>query len=306
MQKAWGVLAKGQQSLKGIGCKQCGFLATSAKQIIWTREKCYETAKLFEYLSDFMKECPVGYVIASRNKWLKDYTWLKRKQHPNGYWTKELVMAEAHKYTSSHEFKEGNLKAYNAARRTGWIKECTWFIKPKNAKKWDYNTCFDEAQKYTSRQEFRMKSITAYVVARKHGWLNEYVWLRKLIFLSHDFCMQEARKYKYYNDFRSGSHRAYLVARKHKWLKEYDWLIKEPKEPHNNKWNYDTCYAEAKKYKTRSAFDKKGGGAYDVARKNGWLADYTWMPDITAEDSKVDSVYRYFFKEQMQFMSEER
>ena len=82
------------------------------------------------------------------------------------------------------------------------------------------------------------------------------------------------------------------------WLKKFDWLIKEPIEPYNKKWNYDTCFAEAKKYKTRSEFNKKRSRAYDVARRNGWLADYTWMPDITAADSKVDSVYRYFFKEQ--------
>ena len=121
--------------LKGIGCPKCGFIISSSKQRIWTREKCYETARQYEYLNSFMKDNPIAYGIASKNKWLKEYTWLKRKQLPNGYWTKELVMAEAHKYTSSHDFEEGTPKAYSAAHRHGWIKECTWFIKPKNAKK---------------------------------------------------------------------------------------------------------------------------------------------------------------------------
>ena len=45
--------------------------------------------------------------------------------------------------------------------------------------------------------------------------------------------------------------------------------------------------------------DLKGcSGAYDVARRNGWLVDYTWMPDLSALDAKVDSVYCYIFKEQ--------
>ena len=89
-----------------------------------------------------------------------------------------------------------------------------------------------------------------------------------------------------------------MVARKRDWLHEYTWLIKEPVEPYNKKWKYDTCYAEAKKYKTRSAFNKGCSGAYDVARRNGWLVDYTWMPDLTESDAKVDSVYCYLFEEQ--------
>ena len=284
--------------LRGVGCPKCGFITSSSKQRFWTREKCYETARQYKELNSFSKECQAAYVIAHRNGWLQDYTWLSRRQLPNGYWTKELVIEEARKYTSAHEFKEGSPKAYSAAHRHGWIKECTWFIKPKNAKKWNYNTCFEEAQKYTSRQEFRQKSITAYTKARDNGWLEEYDWLERLILYSYDVCLEEARKYTYFNDFRSGSHHAYLVARSRGWLKKFDWLIKEPVEPYNKKWNYDTCFAEAKKYKTRSEFNKKRPGAYHVARRNGWLNDYTWMPDITAEDSKVDSVYIYLFEEQ--------
>ena len=281
--------------LRGVGCPKCGLIKSSSKQKIWTKEKCYETAKDYKDIGSFCKENQVAYVIALRNGWLKDYSWLERKKLPNGFWTKELVLEEAQKYSTPRDFEEGNKQAYNAARNHGWMKECTWFIKPKNAKKWDYNTCFEEAQKFTSRQDFRMNSTTAYTVARNHGWLEEYDWLEKKIVLSDEVCLQEARKYTYFSDFRSGSHRAYLVARSHGWLKNYDWLIKEPIEPYNKKWNYDTCYAKAKKYKTRSSFNKGCSGAYDVARRNGWLSDYTWMPDLSSHDAKVDSVYCYIF-----------
>ena len=283
--------------LKGVGCPKCGIIISSSKQRVWTKERCYELAKQYKDLTSFAKESQVAYGKACKNGWIIDYTWLERKKTPNGFWTKDRVLEEARKYTSYSEFEKESSTAFNAARNHGWTKDCTWFQKPKNAKKWDYNTCFDEAQKYTSKQEFRIQSITAYTVARKHGWLEEYVWLGKLIVYSYDVCLQEARKYEYLNDFRSGSHRAYLVARSQGWLKKFDWLIKEPTEPYNKKWKYDTCFAEAKKYKTRSAFNKKCSGAYDVARRNGWLKDYTWMPDITAADSKVDSVYIYLFKE---------
>lgn len=285
--------------LKGIGCPQCGIIKSSSKQKIWTKEKCYEAALKYTDLGTFSKECQVAYVIAHRNGWIIDYTWLNRKKLPNGYLTKELVMKEARKYTSSHDFMEGSRQAYNAARRRGWIKECVWFKKPRNAKKWDYNTCYEEALKFTSKIEFRKNANTAYCVARNHGWLVEYKWLKNYDELyNYDECFVEAQKYKYYSDFRTNSHPYYMVARKRGWLKEFSWLIKEYSEPHNKKWNYDTCYEEAKKYATKGAFGKGASGAYDVARRNGWLSDYTWFPDFSASDAKVDSVYCYYFKEQ--------
>ena len=284
--------------LKGVGCPKCGIIKSSSAQKIWTQEKCYETALQFKDISTFCREEQVAYVIAHRNGWLKDYMWLDRKKLPNGTWTKELVLAEARKYSSSRDFKEGNLQAYNAAHNHGWLKDCTWFIPPKNAKKWNYETCFDEAQKYTSKPEFRQNSITAYCIARDKGWLSEYTWLEEHKIYSYEECIIKAKEFEYYNDFRYKAHPYYMVARKRGWLREYSWLIKEPVEPHNKKWKYDTCYAEAKKYKTRSAFNKGCSGAYDVARRNGWLADYTWMPDLTELDAKVDSVYCYLFEEQ--------
>ena len=285
--------------MRGIGCPKCGIIKSSSAQKIWTREKCYETALQYKDLTTFSKECSVAYSIAHRNGWLPEYTWLERKKIPNGILTKEYVLGEAHKYKSSREFKEENIQAYRAACRRKWIHECTWFTKPKNAKKWNYDTCYEEAQKYTSRTDFRINSITAYSIARDNGWLKDYTWLGERVYpFNYNECLAEAHKYQYYNDFRSGSHDYYMAARKRGWLPEYTWLIKEPIEPYNKKWNYDTCYAEAKKYSTRSAFGKGGKGAYDVARKNGWLADYTWMPDLTASDAKVDSVYCYIFEEQ--------
>ena len=284
--------------LKGAGCPKCGFIIGSSKQRIWTREKCYELAMQYKDLTSFVKECQVAYGKACRNDWIKDYTWLERKSLPSGYWTKELVIEEAHKYSSSGEFKKGSKLAYNAACRNGWIKECVWFEKPKNAKKWDYDTCLAEARKFVTRSEFRENAITAYNKARDNGWLDEYTWLEVTNPWNYNLCMEEAHKYSYYHDFRLKSHDAFMTARNNGWLKLYTWLIKEPIEPYNKKWNYDTCFVEAKKYKTRSEFNNKRPGAYHVARRNGWLADYTWMPDLSASDAKVDSVYCYLFEEQ--------
>ena len=131
--------------LGGFGCKQCGFIANRVKQTIWTRQKCFELAKQYKDLTSFRKGCQVAYSKACENNWLNDYTWLERTVIPNGYWTKEFILAEARKYSSFGEFKRENRKAYNAACNRKLLKECTWFAKPKNAKKWNYEACLEEA-----------------------------------------------------------------------------------------------------------------------------------------------------------------
>lgn len=284
--------------LHGHGCPKCGIEMNTAAQKIWTQESCYSKAKEYTDLTTFYKECQSAYVIAARNGWLQEYIWLKKKKSQNGYWTQERVFQEASRFSTRKEFRNESPGAYNAAMKHGWMCDYTWFPKASNEKKWFYDTCYQEALKYTSKRDFRIKSVTAYCVARDNGWLAEYTWLADISYeWTFETCMNEAKKYKYYNDFKSKSYEAYIAARKRGWLPNYSWLIKEPVEAWNKKWNYETCYAEAKKYKTRGAFGKHGKGAYDIARKNGWLSDYTWFPDFSDSDSKVDSVYRYFFAE---------
>lgn len=41
-----------------------------------------------------------------------------------------------------------------------------------------------------------------------------------------------------------------------------------------NHWTYETCMKESKKYNTRNEFKKGCSGAYNVARKNGWVDDF--------------------------------
>lgn len=283
--------------LSGHGCPKCGTLQSSSQQKIWTKQTCYSEAKKYTTVGDFCKLSKSAYVIAVRCGWLQDYTWLSRKKVANGFWTKERVFAEAKKYTERKDFIKQSPGAYNAAQKLGMMSELKWFPAPKNAKKWNRESCYKEAQKYRSKTDFRKKSIVAYCIARDNGWLADYDWFVPPEFLwNHEKCIKVAKRFEYYADFRTSEPTAYMAARKRGWLPEYTWLIKEHVEVWNKKWNYDTCYAEAEKYKTKGEFGKKGKGAYEVARRNGWLSDYTWFPDFTDSDAKVDSVYRYYFQ----------
>lgn len=38
--------------------------------------------------------------------------------------------------------------------------------------------------------------------------------------------------------------------------------------------NYENCYNESKKYKSRSEFQRGSGSAYISSNKNGWLDEF--------------------------------
>ena len=102
---------------------------------------------------------------------------------PKGYWkNKHNIMQEAKKYKTKEEFQKGNLSAFLAAYRYGYIDEMTWLVKQKQHKKnhWNYENIKNEAIKYDTKTEFFKGNQTAYRAALKLGiiddfFLNDYI-----------------------------------------------------------------------------------------------------------------------------------
>jgi len=92
---------------------------------------------------------------------------------------------------------------------------------------------------------------------------------------NYERCYEEAKKYKSRGEFAKKSGAAYQFAWSKNWLDEYTWF--EPQKKPSCYWNEGTCREEAKKYKSRHEFEINAVSAYDVARKNGWMDEYTWF-----------------------------
>jgi hypothetical protein len=201
----------------------------------------------------------------------------------NGKWTKTKCHEEAHKYTSASEFGKSSPSAYEAARRNGWLKDYTWFVTLKTF--WDEQTCYSEAMKYKTRGDFFKGCRSAYHKSLKEGWINNYTWLHSRqqkpagYWDNYEHCYEEAKKYTTRRKFQRASQGAYYRAWQNGWLDDYTWF-EEKKKP-NGYWNRETCYEEAKKYKSRSEFGKKAVRAYGLALEKGWIDDYTWFEDQT-------------------------
>ena len=97
----------------------------------------------------------------------------------------------------------------------------------------------------------------------------------KIMKWTYERCYEEAKKYKTRSEYKKGSASAYSSSCRKSWLNDYFWF--EKKQKPNGYWTYENCYKEAKKYKTRSDFNKGSKGAYNVSLKNGWLDNYTWF-----------------------------
>lgn len=104
-------------------------------------------------------------------------------KHPKNYWKdKGNIMAEARKYKTKEEFQKGNLSAFLAAYRYGYMDGMTWLVKQKQHKKnhWNYENIKNEAIKYDTKTEFFKGNQTAYRAALKLGiiddfFLNDYI-----------------------------------------------------------------------------------------------------------------------------------
>lgn len=147
---------------------------------------------------------------------------------------------------------------------------------------WNYEHCYQEAQKYNTRMDFKKGCSSAYNVAKKNKWLDKYTWFQKpqrISIWTKEKCNEEARKYRYSTEFRKNSSSAWSKAFKEGWIKEYTWFKNGNKIYADKKriWTKKTCYELALKCRTRSDFKNHNQCAYDTARKNGWLDDYTWF-----------------------------
>lgn len=96
---------------------------------------------------------------------------------PKYYWkNKENIMAEAKKYSTKEEFQKGNLSAFLAAYRYGYIDDMDWLVRQKQHKNgyWNYEHIKEEAFKYNTKTEFSKGNATAYRAALKLGIIDDF------------------------------------------------------------------------------------------------------------------------------------
>lgn len=142
-------------------------------------------SRKFSSRTEFKKCSGNAYNSAVKNGWINQMPWLDENngRHPKGYWKeKDNIMSEAMNFSTKEEFKKGNLTAFLAAYKYGYIDEMVWLVRQKQHKNgyWTYENIEREALKYNTKTEFFNGNQTAYRAALKMGviddfFLNDYI-----------------------------------------------------------------------------------------------------------------------------------
>ena len=243
----------------------------------WNKERCFEEAQKYKSRNEFQKGSNVAYSKARENEWLDDYDWLEDQRF-------DLIDGKID-CVYVYEFKEQN---------TAYIGRT--LIKTQKRRDRDHIFKLDSVSSFAKEHNIAVPpmmiletNLTIKEGAKQEGyWLKKYqedgwITLNKAKTGSigsiakgkwnYKRCKEEAMKYKSRSEFKKGKQRAYQVARINHWLDDYIWF--EQKCKPNGYWNnYEHCYEESLKYKTRMGFKKGSNTAYDSACKNHWLDDF--------------------------------
>jgi ribosomal protein L32E len=142
----------------------------------WTEERLMESAKKYDCYSDWIKNEDKAYKAACKKGLIDKCTaHMNLTIKPAGYWTKELLLAEARKWNTLKEWRELGEGIYRA-KPLGCYEECiahmVFDIKPSGY--WNVKeNVLAEALKYSSKSEWQEKSNGSKKAAKQNGWYEE-------------------------------------------------------------------------------------------------------------------------------------
>ena len=268
-------------------------------------ENNYKEARKYNSKSEFAKGCGSAYKVACKNGLLDNYTWFETKQKPRGYWEiYENNYNEARKYNSRSEFAKACSGAYRVALKKCLLDNYIWFEKdldPYKNKKHTVYCYIYENNVYvgiTIDAERRHKEhstdeqSTVYKFAKQNNIL-----IPQLTELETNLSIEEAREKEdfYVKKFKQEKWNVLNKAKTGKNCGSLGGL-------NNGKWNEQTCYQEAQKYKSRSEFEKGCETAYKVALKKGLLDNYIWFTE-QQKPSGYWEIYENNYKEAKKYKS---
>lgn len=249
----------------------------------WAKEACYEEAKKYKSRSEFQKKKHRAYDAACKYGILDQCTWFNSKRNKKGTWTYEKCKEVSMQFDNITDFYRTFPGAYSSSNRNGWIEDFNWLKRKDNIYKSNrdnvYAYFFNEFNSvYIGRSvEPEVRNIkhktdkrsTVFKFAKK----NE-IQIPEMTILENGLTLEEGLKKEDY----------YV-----KKYREEGWNVLNKAKTgirsgalgtlNNCKWNKKTCCEESKKYNNKTDFKNKSGRAYEKARKNGWLDEYTWLKD---------------------------
>ncbi len=181
----------------------------------------------------------------------------------------ETVKREALAYKSRSSFKNNSIKAYNFARKNGWLDMVCDHMLPRC--KWDVEKAKAEVSKYSNKTELRKNNASVYNWVVKNNLASEVFqnlpgrkprgtrikWTLEMV-------ESEAKKYSCRAEFVQSNHNAYNWARTHGFLDKVCRHMVPLKKRHT----LAHCLELAKRCKNKREFREKHYSEYQWVLRN--------------------------------------
>ena len=198
--------------------------------------------------------------------------------HRLTFWEdKSKTIEESKKYSSRGEFYKKAHGAYVVSKNNGWLNEMTW-LNRKNVYKDPVDTVY--------RYYFPSKNAI-YVGRTIYPSLRDRQHRKREYDTVYKFSKEHSIDIPTMEIIESGLTVTEGAEKEIQWEKHYrdNGFLIINKQPCGSigymakgKWSKSKCFEEAKKYKTRSKFQKGASQAFHISMKNGWLDEMTWLP----------------------------
>ena len=194
-------------------------------------------------------------------------------------WAKEAVLADAKKYDMVSKWVRESPGAFNAAYRHGVYHQATQHMGRgrKPYRYWTKKRVCEDAKCYETIPEWREKSEIACSIARKKGWMDEATahMNRPAVLKGHwdeQAVHKDALNYSTRTAWRIKSGGAYSAAHRNGWIESATRHMVRGKR--RSQWeDKRKVILDAKKFSGRSQWRENSRGAYEAAKKGGYLEE---------------------------------
>lgn len=251
-----------------------------------------ELDTVFEQLTDYIYRTEL--IGAEERKWIQsyidsDYEVLNDEKSIGcigvlkEIWTDKKIFDEAKKYDCRQDFHKFANGAYGAARRKGILDQACEhmevIVRPRNSL--TKEKCKELALRFNTRTDFSRNETGAYKVCSENNWLDEFCSHMKVgrylndqlnfsdgLTWTKEKVLKELAKYKTLAEFRRGSSGAYNAGRINKWLHGTEYKEKGKRASNST---FESCKKSARRFKTRSDFERVDYKSYNYACKKKFI-----------------------------------
>ena len=275
-----------------------GNVEASKQRIKWNYESCYALAKTCSKKSEMRSKNGRAFKVARDNGWLSDYTWfmsdydVRHQPKPMRVkWTYEKCREIAQKYDTMSKFHKENGSVYKISKRHGWIDDFDWLKRGASATPYSKQDKIDNVYVYIFLEQHAVyvgRTVNPSSRDKSHRENNKSSVFRfaknncidipQMTILEQGLTLDEGleKEDSYRMKYQDDGWTILNIAKTGIGSGSLGLLAK-------GKWNYESCFLEAKKYTTLKEFRKLSASAYNKSLRYGWLSDYTWLNSIKQE-----------------------